>query len=258
MTSPPPPGTHTTKRSAVAGVIAAVVLLGIGVAAVLTKPNTRTTAAPVPLGPPSAIPTRPAADVVGSSLQRAAGREDLMLAARTRGDGAAPVAIYEVADFQCPACRTFWEQTLPGIEREYVRTGKVKITFINFPIPSIHRNANAAHVFAMCAAAQNRFWQVHDLLYAKQAAWAGLQDPASFFLALGDSAGLSRAALQDCQANGQMRSLVDTETRAAYASGVKSTPTFIVSGALLAGAAPLELWRPILDSIFTVATATPR
>jgi protein-disulfide isomerase len=55
-----------------------------------------------------------------------------------------------------------------------------------------------------------------------------------------------------------MRALVDTETQTAYLSGVKSTPSFIVGGALLAGAAPMDIWRPILDSIFTVATASAR
>jgi len=236
----------------VAGVTAAIALLAIGAAAVMNRPES---SGAEPLSSPGSG-AQPAA--VAFPPPDADPQTDLMLPARTKGDPAAPIAIFEVADFQCPACRIFWEQTLPGIEREYVRTGKVRLVFINFPIPSLHRNATAAHILAMCAADQGQFWPLHDLLYAKQDAWAQLAEPAPYFLALADSAGLSRPALQQCQADGRMQILLDAETRTSYMAGVKSTPSFIVGGALLAGAAPIEVWRPILDSIFTAATAASR
>ncbi|HXV85954.1 MAG TPA: thioredoxin domain-containing protein [Gemmatimonadales bacterium] len=250
MTRESEPSSAPTRRGTIAGVAAAVVLLGIGIAAVVTRPSDPGT----PPGPPSAgPPPAPAGFPVGGDAQA-----DLMLPARTKGDASAPVAIFEVADFQCPACRMFWEQTLPSIEREYVRTGKARLVFINFPIVSLHRNATAAHILAMCAAEQGRFWQMHDLLYAKQQAWADLPDPSTYFLALADSASVARPALQQCQAGGKMQMLVDAETRTSYMAGVKSTPSFIVGGAVLAGAAPIEVWRPILDSIFAVATGATR
>ena len=57
---------------------------------------------------------------------------------------AAPVTVYEMADFQCPACRQFTLTTFPAIDRDYIQTGKVRWVFVNFPLSSIHRNAVAA------------------------------------------------------------------------------------------------------------------
>lgn len=179
---------------------------------------------------------------------------DLFLLQRTKGDPKAPIAIYEISDFQCPYCRQFWEQTLPLLEKEYLATGKARLIFVNFPIAQSHANAPAAHEFAMCAAQQNRFWPIHDLLYKHQSYWAKLADPANFFLSLADSAGLSRKQLQDCLAAGQARMLVQAEYEVAWRGGVTSTPSFVVQGALLVGAAPIEQWRPILDSIYAERT----
>ncbi len=179
---------------------------------------------------------------------------DLLLPQRTKGSSEAPITIYEISDFQCPYCRQFWEETLPILEREYIATGKAKLTFVNFPILQSHPNAAAAHEFAMCAAHQDRFWPVHDLLYKHQATWARMDDPAPFFSLLADSADLSRERLSECLTAGRARMLVRAEYEAAWRGGVTSTPSFVIHGALLVGAAPIEQWRPILDSIYAERT----
>jgi protein-disulfide isomerase len=229
-------------------VVALLVLIGIGVAAMATRKG-RQGAGDGTASPP--VPATP-----GPGLPLAVDQEpDLLIPARTKGDSAAPITIYEVADFQCPACREFWKETLPGLEREYIRTGKARIVFINFPIASIHRNAIAAHVVAMCAAQHGRFWTMHDLLYEQQLEWGQLADPQPLFRRLGAQAGLSADALQSCETTGRARFLVDAETETLARAGVRSTPSFIVQGALLAGAAPLAVWRPILDSIYAAVAA---
>ena len=125
------------------------------------------------------------------------------LAARAKGRADAPVVVYEMADFQCPACRQFALETMPAIEREYVRTGKVRFVFINFPLSvfdsTFHRNAGPAAELAMCAARQDRFWPAHDALFQRQSVWAPLADPAPYFAALADTIGLDRRALAGCQ-----------------------------------------------------------
>jgi len=238
------------RRATVAGLAAVVALLAVGATAVMTRQKGDS-----PAGSSSALPAV-APTPAGTPLAAEQG-PDLMIPQRTKGDPAAPITIYEIADFQCPACRMFWEQTLPAIERDYVRTGKARIVFINFPITSIHRNAAPAAALAMCAARQDRFWPMHDLLFATQTDWAALADPAPYFRTLADSAGMSQQSLGDCMATGETQAMVQAETEASWQAGVKSTPSFIVQGALLAGAAPIDIWRPILDSIFT-ATTTAR
>lgn len=186
------------------------------------------------------------------------GSAALMFPARTKGDSTAPVVVYEVSDFQCPYCRLFWEETLPAIEREYIAPGKVRFTFLNFPIPQSHPNAPAAHELAMCAARQDRFWPVHDLLYRYQATWARLNDPGAYFRTLADSARLDRRALEQCFEQGSVRWLIQAEAEMSWRAGITSTPSFIVEGGILKGHAPMEVWRPILDSLYAEKTAARR
>jgi len=174
---------------------------------------------------------------------------DGYIGARTRGAADAPVTIYEVSDFQCPFCKMFVDSTLPALEAEYVETGKVQIVFVNFPLAQIHPNSPAAHEFAMCAAKQNKFWLVHDLLFRHQPHWEGLDEPAGYFRTLADSASLSSTDLEACFASGEVRAIVQNEVQAVRRSGINSTPTFMIEGGMLPGAQPIEVFRPILDSL---------
>ncbi|MDH4043248.1 MAG: DsbA family protein [Gemmatimonadota bacterium] len=176
--------------------------------------------------------------------------EAALLAARTKGSPEAPITVLEIVDFQCPACRMFWEETMPILQREYVQTGKVRFVFVNLPLVQIHRNAAAAHEFAMCAAAQDRFWPVHDMLFDQQSVWAQLDDPSAYFFSVATATGLITDSVDACVTDGRMRDLIMREAQGVVQAGVQSTPSFVIERGLMAGAVPIDGWRPILDSIY--------
>jgi protein-disulfide isomerase len=176
---------------------------------------------------------------------------DPLLVQRTKGAAEALLTVYEMSDFQCPYCRRQAVETFPALEREFIATGKVRWIFINFPLTQLHPNAAAAAEFAMCAAKADRFWPVHDLLFIYQEKWAPLKDPAPFLMTLADSAGIARDDLTSCLQSREMRGLIRGEAEGAGKSGVQSTPTFYIEGVgMLAGAAPLAVFRQILDSLW--------
>jgi hypothetical protein len=174
--------------------------------------------------------------------------QDPLLAARSKGSPTAPVTVYEISDFQCPFCAQFWRETLPVLEREYITPGRVRLIFVNYPLPN-HRNAVPAAELAMCAARQQKFWPIHDLLYRHQGRWESLEEPGAFFLMLGDSARANRAQLTACLRSGAGRDLVRSDAEGAVRSGARSTPTFYIEGGLVVGAQPIEVFRAVLDSI---------
>jgi protein-disulfide isomerase len=180
------------------------------------------------------------------------------VAARAKGRVDAPVTVYEMSDFQCPYCREFALATMPLLEREYIQPGKVRFVYINLPLPNLHKNAAAAAEVALCAARQQRFWPMHDLLFRRQDQWAPLASPRALLLALGDSAGLDRARLTRCVASGATAAAVRADAERARRSGATSTPTFYIEGALLEGAAPVSVFRAVLDSIYQSKTAAAR
>lgn len=172
------------------------------------------------------------------------------LATRSKGRSGAPVTVYVMSDFQCPYCREFALTTLPLLEREYVATGKVRLVYINLPLTSVHANAATAAAAALCAARQDRFWPMHDLLFRHQDDWAKLPDPSRYFTALGDSSGADPARFAACVRGGATAAEVRADRERARRSGATSTPTFYIEGGLLEGNAPVEVFRAVLDSIY--------
>lgn len=190
-----------------------------------------------------------------AGLARAQQSDDLR-AARTKGSATAPVTMYIMSDFECPWCGDFARNTFPIIEREYVATGKMKIVFVNMPL-AMHQNAEPAAEVAMCAARQNRFWQMHDLLFRHQSQWSNLSEPGPYFLSLGDSAGADRAQLTACLQTAATRPLVKADYDGSIRTGAHSTPSFYIEGGLMSGAKPMDVFRPILDSIIKAKAQRP-
>ena len=195
------------------------------------------------------------ATAAGPAARSAAQQDDQLIAARTKGRPTAPVTMYEISDFQCPFCAEYALQTAPTLDREYVQTGKVRVVFVNLPLP-MHRNSVPASELAMCGARQGKFWPLHDLLFRTQQRWKGLAEPGSFFLGLADSVGANRDSLIACVRDGATRALVRSDAEGAVRSGAHSTPTFYIEGGLVVGAQPVEVFRSVLDSIVRVTSPT--
>lgn len=172
------------------------------------------------------------------------------LTARSKGAADAPVVVYEMADFQCPACRQFAVETMPVIDREFIHTGKVRWVFVNFPLATIHRHAVAAAEVAMCAARENKFWPVHDALFLRQPQWAPLEEPGPYLVALAESAGVARTGLLPCLQHQATQREIEQDVARSQAAGARSTPTFYIEGSLLVGAAPTRVFRRVLDSLY--------
>ena len=210
------------------------------------------------VGPLTSIPF-PRVFLAAALVVTAGAQDTDPLAARSMGAANAPVTVYEMADFQCPACRMFTVTVLPTLEREFVQTGKVRWVFINLPLTSIHPNAVAAAEVAMCAARQGRFWQTHDALYQQQDDWAKLAQPQPALIVIAQRAGVDRAKLRACLTAGSARKEVEADAQRATRSGARATPSFYIEGGLLEGAPYTpDPMRHVLDSIYAVRTSATK
>lgn len=92
--------------------------------------------------------------------------------APVEGSRNARVMIAEFSDFQCPFCKRWNDENLARIR---TRIGNdVALAFLHFPITQIHPNAGNASIAAICANEQGKFWQLHDVLFSRQAEWEKL------------------------------------------------------------------------------------
>lgn len=173
---------------------------------------------------------------------------------RIDGPTSAAVWLVVISDFQCPFCKRWHEETGPRIHAEYVRTGKVRIAYLNLPI-STHRNAPPAHEAAMCAAEQGRFWPVADALFATQERWKNRSNVQTFFDSLTVPLVADAARYRSCIASGATRALIDADVARVQRLGVGSTPTFVVGQQLIIGAQPYDVFRRALDAALAGAAS---
>lgn len=175
---------------------------------------------------------------------------------RIAGDSAAKTWVIIASDFQCPFCRQWHEESYREFMQEYVRTGKVKVAYINFPLGQ-HQNAVPSAQAAMCASAQGKFWQYHDALFDSQKQWEEMPQPRPVLDSLAKAVGVNFPEWSKCVDSDKMLSLIFADRDRAAAAGVQSTPSFLVGGQVVAGAVPMSDLRPVIDSAIAKAGAAP-
>ena len=156
------------------------------------------------------------------------------------GEADAPVQVVEYASFTCPHCASFHNDTFKAFKRDYIDTGKAHFTYREV---YFDRYGLWASMIARCAGPE-RYFGVSDLLYSTQSDWARQGDPADVAASLkriGAQAGLSSdeadACLQDAD---KAQALVNWYEENVAADNIRSTPSFLVNGALHAGNMSLE------------------
>ena len=144
-----------------------------------------------------------------------------------RGNSDAAVTIIEYSDYFCPYCARHFQQTLPALLEKYVRPGKVKLVFADFPIASLHPQAPAAAESALCVGEQGAalFWAMHDRIFASRNRWAQTS-PEDLLPELAASIGADAGAYQACIQSGRMKARVDAGIVAAQELGFNATPSF--------------------------------
>ena len=155
-----------------------------------------------------------------------------------RGNPAAPVTIVEFSDYQCPFCARV-NPTLDRIRQTY--GDRVKIVFKDFPLPN-HAQAPKASEAARCAGDQNKYWEMHDAMFANQRA---LDIPQLKQTAR--AIGLNGTAFDQCLDSGKWSAAVQAGLAQGEKMGVNSTPTLYVNGRAVIGAMPFENFKTIID-----------
>jgi protein-disulfide isomerase len=193
----------------------------------------------------------PAFGVIGASLvslSLAAAplqQSDLTGVGFDRGNPEAPIKVVEFGDFGCPACAEFAHVVLPSLDAEFIQTGRVHWKFVPFVLGAF-RNSKAAITLAVCAAGQNAFWDMHDLLYRDQSRWSTARNPQPIFRELALAVGIDSVAFEHCYEDRGAAERIREYNRLAKRFSVNATPTLFVGARRIRGALPLDLFRRVL------------
>jgi len=146
---------------------------------------------------------------------------------RVRGNKDAKVALIEYSDFQCPACGVYYT-ILKDLEKSY--PNDLKIIYRNFPLTQLHKNAMLAAKAAEAAGRQDKFWEMHDLLFEKQADWSEGDLAKDKFQAYAKEIDLDEAKWLSDLDSKEVNDKISSDVAFGNSLAVNSTPTFYLNG----------------------------
>lgn len=182
-------------------VIAAIIIVFIGIFVVSSKP--------------------------GSSTKDS--KSGATLSQHVDGISTATVTLTEYGDFQCPYCQQY-EPTVEQVKTEF--KDQIKFQFRNFPLTQLHPNAFAAARAAEAAGIQNKYWEMHDLLYQTQnwQVWTNAKDPNPYFEGYAKQVGINVATFKTDFASSKVNDIINADQAEGTRLGITGTPTFFVNG----------------------------
>ena len=154
------------------------------------------------------------------------------------GPATAIIEIVEFSDFQCPFCERL-TVTLEQLKSAY--GDDIRLVFKDYPLPN-HEQAFKAAEAGHCALEQDKFWELHDAMFANQDA-LGVEDLKRHAGTLG----MDQTAFDTCLDSGRHAARVNANLREGQQVGVSSTPTVFVNGRAVLGAAPYALFEQVVE-----------
>lgn len=192
-------------------------------------------ALPAAIAPVAAPPTTQASANLIADIVQSGGR--------SKGAADAPVVMVEYSDFQCPFCTRHTQEVAPRLEEAYVKSGQMRFVYKHYTIKG--PDSVAAALAAECAGDQDKFWEYHDLLFAR----AGqVTFNAETLKAFAMELQLDIATFNQCFDSQKYLSVVEANTAEAQQLGIRGTPGFFVNDTPIAGAQPLEVFQQTIEA----------
>ena len=139
-----------------------------------------------------------------------------------RGNDQAALELVEYGDYQCPHCG----RAHPIVQTIIKKMGdKLKFVFRNFPLAEIHPDAVRAAIAAEAAGAQNKYWEMHDIIFENQDNLADTD-----LIEYSRMAGLDQVKFKARFAEPVFREKVESDFESGIRSGVNGTPSFFING----------------------------
>ncbi|PWU16272.1 MAG: hypothetical protein C5B50_13900 [Verrucomicrobia bacterium] len=180
-----------------------------------------------------------------------------------RGSAQAQTAIMEYSDFECSYCAHYARDVYPALERDFIKTGKLKYFFRDMPARE-HLHALQAAEAARCAGEEGKFWEMHDVLFAAQPALAETN-----LLSYAQLLGIDGEKFRECLLSGRHTNSIHLSIQTAKRLGIYGTPAFVLGRmspdgnfllgekVLVGGESDKDL-RPAIEQLLSSQSGTPK
>lgn len=160
------------------------------------------------------------------------------------GNKDASVKLIEYTDFQCPSCASIYP-VMFQMEQEF--SEQVTFVYRNFPLPTIHKNAMAAHRAAEAASLQGKYFDMSDLLYTRQTQWQDVGNASSIFETYAQEISLNMDKFRQDASGQQVFDRVSRDIKSAGQLSLTGTPAFILNGKIINIPRSVDEFRQVLQ-----------
>ena len=166
--------------------------------------------------PVAQIPVANNNDNVNQLLEPVSAKDNVL------GNANAKVVLIEYADFQCPFCERFFNDSEKAVRDNYVKTGKVKFVYRDFAF--LGPESTAAAMASHCAGDQGKFWEYHDYLYTHQNGENKGAVADANLKSFAKNIGLNESTFNQCLDSEKYAQVVKDAASSGRAAGVTGTP----------------------------------
>jgi protein-disulfide isomerase len=156
-----------------------------------------------------------------------------------RGPADARITVVEFSDFECPFCSKAAAK-IEAIRQAYPKD--LRLVYKQYPLSS-HPNARIAAEAALAAQAQDKFWPMHDKLFANSN-----QLSRETIDKIGKEVGLDMDKFQADLRSGKIAEIIKKDVADGDKADVDSTPTIFINGRRYNGPLEMDVLKPVLDA----------
>ncbi|WP_299928195.1 thioredoxin domain-containing protein [uncultured Nocardioides sp.] len=216
-------------------IVAAIAALVLGV--VLLQGGDEQEDSPVDVAPASASAASPES---WEQLVRRDADDPMAL-----GEPDAPVVMVAYSEFQCPFCGKFARDTEPVLVEKFVEDGTLRIEWRDFPY--LGAESTVAARGGRAAAAQDRFWEFEEAMYADQLPPNSGDLDEDYLVSVAEDIGLDVDRFREDLDSPEAERAVQDDFAEGQAIGVTGTPAFVINGVPVIGAQPTEVFERTIE-----------
>ena len=240
---------HRQNRVALVGTVALLVALAFGGGLAVGRAT-----APSGDGGTASVPVRTADPAAPGPTPVASAGPAIESEGNRLGSASAKVVIDYWADYQCPFCARFAQETIPELAS---RIADGTVALVHHDYAFIGPESTDAAIAVRCAGREGLYWPMHDAVYAAQDGENKGAFARARLLDVGTSIGLDSGTLGTCMDDRSVLVGVLDDTAAGVRTGIESTPTVDVNGTRLLGVPDVAKVMAVIDAALAGATPAP-
>ena len=138
----------------------------------------------------------------------------------------APIKFIEFVSMTCSHCADFHINTLPGIKKKYIDSGKLRLELRDFPLDGLALRASAMARLID----PNKYYKFVDMLFKKQKKWSRSENPINELKKLGRLAGLEKTKIDIAiDEISVLEAIFRMRQQAEKKYNIQSTPSFVIN-----------------------------